>query len=297
MTVQKFFLSILLLVFAGLAHSQVVKFILSTGPGSGSDATIEIYSACFKKQGIDTVKEFKTGAEGLVAIKALQASVDTPQMINFLVGSFGLNMLSRFPGVDLLEDIHPFVYLSYNPIVLISKSSKLKTMDDLIAFGKQRPVNVAVSFGSGTYFIEKTLTALKVPYQLVPYKNHSTVMVDVMNGSVDAAMDTWAATKTLVEAGTLSLLTSTMENSYARKLGHKPMEFYNTELKNIPLGIILSSLPTLSKEKKQFIHSATMTCNKDPEVLQKLEKIHSTPSFLTTEEIRNIVKYTTSRSN
>ena len=83
---MKKILTILLLTFIGItsAYAQLVntdsntrtlKFILSTGPGSGTDSAIETYAPCLRNQNINIVKEFKPGAEGFIAIQALQQSV------------------------------------------------------------------------------------------------------------------------------------------------------------------------------------------------------------------------------
>ncbi len=76
---MKKLITLFLLTF-GIANAQThtFKFILSSGPGSGSDVSIETYAPCLKKQNISVLKEYKPGAEGLVAIKAPPAVHEDP---------------------------------------------------------------------------------------------------------------------------------------------------------------------------------------------------------------------------
>mgnify|MGYP000920111285 CR=1 FL=1 len=57
---MKKLLALFLLAF-GIANAQThtFKFILSSGPGSGSDISIETYAPCLKKQNINVLKDYK----------------------------------------------------------------------------------------------------------------------------------------------------------------------------------------------------------------------------------------------
>ena len=125
----------LVLLTIGIAQAQThtFKFILSSGPGSGSDVSIETYAPCLKKQNILVQKDYKPGAEGLVALKALQSYQDTDTTTHLLMGNFGLNVLSKFPSVDLLEDINPIVYMNSTPLVFVAQAGKYKSLPELIS--------------------------------------------------------------------------------------------------------------------------------------------------------------------
>jgi tripartite-type tricarboxylate transporter receptor subunit TctC len=277
------------------AQQQTLKFILSTGPGSGADITLDTYASCIKTQNLLAVKEFKPGADGLVAIKALQQSVDTPQVTHVLVGNFGLNMLSKFPGIDLLEDIHPLTYANAGPVVIVAKKGKFKSIDDIRALGKVRPINIGASFLSGTYIADQLFMDLKIPYQVIPYKNNVNAISDVVGDTLDFSIDTFMATKALVEGERLEIFTSTLDKRTATKYNHSNIEKYSAKLGKMPLGVILSTLPNVPKDKQNMIVNAIHTCNKDKEIIEKLEKIGSYPISLSTEEVRQIVKNTSGK--
>jgi len=291
---MKKLLAIFLLLF-GVANAQThtFKIILSSGPGSGSDVTLETYSSCISKQNITIVKDFKPGAEGLVAIKSLQQSQDSDNTTNILLGNFGLNVLSKFPNVDLLNDINPITYINSTPLVIVSKYNRYKSLDDLTNI--TTPINIGSPSSSGTFIVENLFKELKIPYQIIPYKNSVTGLTDVVNGSLDLFIDTYIGARPLLEAEKISMVTSTFDKRTAKKYNHEAIEKYSPSLGKMPLGLILSVKPSTDQNIRTMIIKAFNTCGKDNDVLAQLEKINSRPINLSTDEITRIVKTVTGK--
>ena len=290
---MKKLLAILLLFFnIAQAQTHTFKFILSSGPGSGSDTTIELYNPCFKRNGFATFKEFKPGAEGIVAIKYLNQQIDTDKVTYVLVGNFGMSALSKFPNINMLEDVHPITYLNQVNMAFVSKVGGVSSVEDLISISKQRPINVGISTASGTFLSENLFKHLNVPYQIIPYKNNTGAVVDIMNGNLDVAVDTLISAKQLTENERVQIITSTLDRKTATKYKHRSIDRYNSQLAGIPLGIILSVNPTVSKEDKILLAKLVNMCNNDTEIIDKLERIGSAPVYLNTEEIRQLIKQT-----
>lgn len=285
----------LLLLCFGIAQAQThtFKFILSSGPGSGSDVTLETYSPCLKQQNILTLKDFKPGAEGLVAIKALQNSQDNDNTTNILLGNFGLNVLGKFPNVDLLNDINPITYINSTPLVIVSKHNKYKSLEELI--NSPTPINVGSPSSSGTFLVENLFKELNIPYQIIPYKNSVSGLSDVVNGSVDLFVDTYIGSRPLLEAEKISMVTSTFDRRTAKKYSHEAVEKYSTSLGKMPLGLILSVKPSTSQSDRNMIIKAFQTCSKDSNILAQLEKVNSRPITISTDEIIRIVKTVTGK--
>jgi len=290
---MKKLLLVLSLLF-GIAHAQThtYKFILSSGPGSGSDTTVEAYSACFKKQDVLLIKEFKPGAEGVLAIKYLQQQTDTNKMTHVLVGNFGMSALSNFSNINMLEDVHPIVYLNQVNMAFISRTIGPSSIEDLVTISKSRPINVGISTASGTFLANKLFKSLNAPYQIVPYKNNTGAVVDILNGNLDVAIDTFISAKQLIDTEKIQIVTSTLDGKTANKFKHKSIDKYNSQLAGIPLGIILSVNPSLNKEGKTNLVKLVNMCNNDSEIVDKLEKMGSAPVNLSTDEIRQLIKHT-----
>jgi tripartite-type tricarboxylate transporter receptor subunit TctC len=290
---MKKLLALFLMAF-GIANAQThtFKFILSSGPGSGSDVSIETYAPCLKKQNINVLKDYKPGAEGLVALKALQAAQDTDSTTHLLMGNFGLNTLSKFPGVDLLEDINPLVYMNSTPLVFVAKAGKYKTLDELVADSKGKILNIGSPSASGSFLTETIFKDMNAQFQIVPYKTSVQGLTDVVNGNLDMFVDTFIGARPLVEANRIQIMTSTFDKTYATKFNHSNVGTYSTKLAKSPigLGLILSVQPSLDKETRNMIIKAIHTCGKDTDVVQKLEANSSHPVFLSTNDIVRMVK-------
>lgn len=290
---MKKLLAVLLLTF-GIAQAQThtFKFILSSGPGSGSDVSIETYAPCLKKQNINVLKDYRPGAEGLVALKALQQSQDTDNTTHLLMGNFGLNTLSKFPGVDLLEDINPIVYMNSTPLVFVAKAGKYKTFNEFIQDNKNRIINIGSPSVSGTFLSETMFKDMNVQYQIVPYKTSVSGLTDVINGNLDLFVDTFIGARPLMEANKIQIMTSTFDKVNATKFNHQPIGTYSPSLAKSPigLGLILSVNPTLDSDKRTMIIKSIHTCGKDIEVIQKLEMNSSHPVFLSTNDITKMIK-------
>jgi tripartite-type tricarboxylate transporter receptor subunit TctC len=290
---MKKLLAILFLFFEiANAQTHTFKFILSSGPGSGSDVSIETYAPCLKKQNITVLKDYKPGAEGLVALKALQSSQDTDTMTHLLMGNFGLNTLSKFPGVDLLEDINPLVYMNSTPLVFVAKAGKYKSLDELVSDSKGRILNIGSPSASGTFLTETIFKDMNATFQVVPYKSSVSGLTDVVNGNLDMFVDTFIGARPLVEANRIQIMTSTFDKTYATKFNHSNVGTYSSKLAKSPigLGLILSVQPSANKDTRNLIIKAIHTCGKDADVVQKLEANSSHPVFLTTNDIVNMIK-------
>jgi tripartite-type tricarboxylate transporter receptor subunit TctC len=245
-----------------------------------------------KKQNINVLKDYKPGAEGLVALKALQAAQDTDNTTHLLMGNFGLNTLSKFPGVDLLEDINPLVYMNSTPLVFVAKAGKYKSLDELVADSKGRMLNIGSPSASGTFLSDTIFKEMNVQFQVVPYKTSVQGLTDVVNGNLDMFVDTFIGARPLVEANRIQIMTSTFDKAYATKFNHSNVGTYSNKLAKSPigLGLILSVQPSLDKDTRNIIIKAIHTCGKDTDVIQKLEANSSHPVFLSTNDIVRMVK-------
>jgi tripartite-type tricarboxylate transporter receptor subunit TctC len=190
----------------------------------------------------------------------------------------------------MLEDVHPITYLNQVNMAFITKAGGANSIEDLIVLSKQRPINVGISTASGTFLSENLFKHLNVPYQIIPYKNNTGAVVDIMNGNLDVAVDTLISAKQLTENERVQIITSTLDRKSAGKYKHKSIDRYNSQLAGIPLGIILSVNPTVGKEDKVLLAKLVNMCNNDNEIIDKLERVGSAPVYLNTDEIRQLIK-------
>jgi tripartite-type tricarboxylate transporter receptor subunit TctC len=271
------------------AESELYKFIIPGGPGSGSDRTIDIYKECFASQSIHITKEFKPGADGLVAVKALQNSTDTKNTINILLGNFGLNMLSNFPGIDYLNDIHPLTYLSFVNMVIAGKEENQLTIAKLKEMSSNKPITVGSPNTSGNFIIENLFKDLGISYEIISYNNISQALIDVAGGNLDIVINTYISTLPMLDNKKLSIITSTFDSKTAKQKGHLNIYHYSSKLEKMQLGFILSSKPTLEDSYRKKLVDAVLICNKDDQIKNKLESVGAYPAFVTTVEVRKVI--------
>ena len=191
---------------------------------------------------------------------------------------------------DLLEDINPTVYMNRIAMVFVGKTGKTDTIDELRTLSKTRPINAGSSTVLGNFMIETMFTELSIPYQVIPYKNNVNMLTDTVNGSLDILLDTYIGAKPMLETGKVKIIASTFDKRTANKYNHESIQSFSRKLGKMPLGILLSVNPSVSKESRTMLVNSIYECNKDSDVLNKLESMSSGPMFYTTEEIRNIVK-------
>jgi len=194
-----------------------------------------------------------------------------------------------------LEDIHPITYLTQTSLVFIGKPGT--TLEELIKNSKKdKPVTIGTTFVGGTWLVERLFTTLNVPYQVVPYKNNVNLNVDVINGSLDMAVDTFLAANQLSSAGRVQIVLSSLNKKDASKYNLVSIENYDAVLAAIPFGPILSVAPSTNQQFKDLLEKKVIDCNQDEETTQRIKKLGGTPVIMTTDNLRKIVKSTSSKN-
>ena len=285
------FFSAMVLAFAVNATTDhKVKFILATGPGSAADVTLTTIGSCLQDKGVDFIKEFAVGGDGLVAIKTLQgahAKESTP----VLVGHFGLNVMGRYPGVDLLEDIRPIAYLAATSYVVLTKAGEVATIEELRVKSKTKPITIGIAGGGPEFIAKQLFESVGVAYQIIPYSKGTIATTDVIGGVIDLYVAPLTGIKPMIEAGRVTVVTSTStDHDFNNKYKHTSIKKYNPELYGYTGGVIISVRPDTTSEFNSWLTQVVLKCNADTEVSAKFKAMGNEPVFLTTNEVRHIVK-------
>lgn len=173
---------------------RVIKLIVPFAAGGNADINGRIVGDIVHKAlGQPVVVENRAGAGGGVGAEFAARAV--PDGYTLLVGSNGPLTVNPFVNPNLtydpLADFAPVAMVSYVPhVVIVSNKLGLKSLPDLIALSKTRPVTLATSgFGSATHMtIERFKRATGADITHVPYKSGGSLMPDVISGNVDGAM-------------------------------------------------------------------------------------------------------------
>ena len=186
---------------------KAIRLIVPFAAGGNADINGRVVGdVVHKALGQPVVVENRAGAGGGTGAEFTARAA--PDGYTFLVGSNGPLTINPFVNAnvtyDPLSDFAPVAMISYVPHVLIV-GNKLgpKTLAELIAFSKTRPVTLATSgFGSATHMtVERFKQATGAAITHVPYKSGGALLPDVITGNVDGAMTEMSTAMELHKGG------------------------------------------------------------------------------------------------
>jgi tripartite-type tricarboxylate transporter receptor subunit TctC len=152
------------------------------------------------------VVENRGGAGGAVGAEAVARAA--PDGYTLLVGSNGpltVNFVMHAKlAYNSLTDFAPVALTSYVPhAIILSNKVAAKTIADLIALSKTRPVTLATSgVGSATHMtLERFKAATGANITHVPYRGGGALMPDLIAGTVDGSMTEFSTAMSLHKGG------------------------------------------------------------------------------------------------
>jgi len=152
------------------------------------------------------VVENRGGAGGAVGAEAVARAA--PDGYTLLVGSNGpltVNPVMQAKlAYDPLKDFAPVALTSYVPhAIILSNKVAAKTIPELIALSKTRPVTLATSgVGSATHMtLERFKAATGANITHVPYRGGGALMPDLIAGTVDGSMTEFSTALSLHKGG------------------------------------------------------------------------------------------------
>jgi tripartite-type tricarboxylate transporter receptor subunit TctC len=147
-----------------------------------------------KSLGQPLVMDNRGGAGGSIGVAlASKAKPDGYTITSATISTHAINA-SLYPDLqyDPIKDFEPVILMGYVPnVLLVNVDSPYKTVQDLIAAGKQKPLTFA-SAGNGT---SQHLTSELFKKQSgiqgthVPYRGSPQALQDLMGGRVDFMFD------------------------------------------------------------------------------------------------------------
>ena len=173
---------------------RTIRLIVPFAAGGNADINGRVVADVMQRAlGQPVVVENRAGAGGGVGAEFVARAA--PDGYTLLVGSNGPLTINPIVNAninyDSLKDFAAVALVSYVPHVLVV-SDKLgaKTIPDLLALSRTRPINLATSgVGSaGHMTLERFKHATGAQIAHVPYKSGGSLLPDVISGNVDGAM-------------------------------------------------------------------------------------------------------------
>jgi tripartite-type tricarboxylate transporter receptor subunit TctC len=134
--------------FAAKFPSRNIKVYVPTREGGGADRNLRAFTSIWKKYlGVNFQPAFYPGAAGRVGYEKYMgiAKADCYELLFGNMGPELLNWVIKKPTFKL-EDYFYFGQMDRDPgIIFVSRKSKFKHIDEIVAAGKKRTINVGVS--------------------------------------------------------------------------------------------------------------------------------------------------------
>jgi tripartite-type tricarboxylate transporter receptor subunit TctC len=212
--------AILFLAHAGL-HAQPypskpIRFVISFGPGSASDALARIAGQDLSQSlGQPVVVVPKPGADG--ALSALDVKRSAADGYTFLFGTNSALAVApnirKEPPYDVMADFTPVTYLGDNTFfIVVHPSVPAKSIAELIAYAKANPKALNSAAGNTYALVATAMFAVNngIVMHSVPYKSEPDAIPDLLSGRVHLMFGTSTNVSAHAKDGKLRVLATTL---------------------------------------------------------------------------------------
>ena len=190
--------------------TRPVRFILTLGPGSGTDIGARLLTdGLAKKWNQSVVIENKPGGDGIVAIAAFVGAKDDHVLLMSPTSAFTAHPFLHDNLPYRPEDLAPIARVSNTFVgITVPSASPANSLDELIALLRAKPgeLNWAGVTGANAFMFEAWLNANKLDMKKVPYRNAVDAARDVAENRVQAYQSAVAIAQPQIEAGKIKLL-------------------------------------------------------------------------------------------
>ncbi len=196
--------------------NKPIRFIISFGPGSASDALARIAGQeLTATMGQPVIVMPKPGADG--ALSALEVKRANADGYTFLFGTNSSlavvpNMRKEVP-YDVMKDFTPVTYLGDNTFfVVVHPSVPAKSLSELIAHAKANPKLLNYAAGNTFALVGTALFANNngLSMQAVTFKSEPDALVDLLSGRIHLMFSTSTIAGPQVREGKLRVLATTL---------------------------------------------------------------------------------------
>jgi tripartite-type tricarboxylate transporter receptor subunit TctC len=174
----------------GAFPSKPVDVVTHASPGGGTDTTARTMLVGAREAlGVEMAIVPKVGGGGLVAMSYVSAQ---PRDGHTLMGITPTHLfaIARGQGPLKIEDLVGVARATDDPIVVMVRStSDVKSLEDLIALGRRRPIKWGTTQIGGVDHVAGAVLARTAGTELsvVPFGGGGEVVTNLMGGNVDAA--------------------------------------------------------------------------------------------------------------
>jgi len=191
-----------------------VEWVLWSSPGGGSDITTRTVGIPLRKSlGKPLVIINMPGGNGARAMTYIQNRPADGYTLIFITGTL-ITAIERGLVDYSIDDFVPVYMFNYDPqTIVVSAKGEIKSLDDLIKLGKERPLKWAMTgLGDNEHVhIDIFAKAVGIKYDPVVYQSGGETVVAALGGVVDVLMGNPSEVIGQVEAGNLNVVCTLSE--------------------------------------------------------------------------------------
>jgi tripartite-type tricarboxylate transporter receptor subunit TctC len=173
--------------------NKEIRLVVGYPPGGSTDLLARIVAESLSKTiGQRVIVENQAGANSAIATRAVARAAKDGYTLLFNATHMGANVYSMKEAGYTWADFAPVGGVAYTPWVIIvnTASSKAKTLQDFIAFGRANPGKLTYAT-NGSHSVNNLMAhrlneSAKLGWREVPYKGAPQAMQDLQGGSIDA---------------------------------------------------------------------------------------------------------------
>jgi tripartite-type tricarboxylate transporter receptor subunit TctC len=291
-------IAILLSATAGRADdwpSRPIRVIVPLSPGSAADVVPRIVFEQVSAQiGQPIVIENRPGASGTIGAHAVaNATADGYTLLAHSSAHVIAKATVANIPYDPVRDFTAVAPLGNLPNVLvISPEKNIKTLQQLVAFGKTRPITFgSIGVGSPVHLaMERLRLSADFKAQAITFKGAPEALVEVMAGRVDVYYAPLSAALSMIKSGKVLPLTVSSPTR-APTLPNVPTSVeagYPNSSYQFWLGVFAPAKtpPAILERLNAEIEKALQ----EPEVRAKLEKLGVQPMAMKPQDFAQFVK-------
>jgi tripartite-type tricarboxylate transporter receptor subunit TctC len=193
--------------------SQPVRFVIAFGPGGVADTTSRLVAEKLgEKLGQRVIIENNPGGGGIAAARAVLSAPADGHTLALLTNGTSISV-SLFNNLTFnpLTDFAPVTKIGkFEFFLAANANSPYRSLADMIKAAREAPgkLNVGTVNPGSTQHLSALLlkSTAGIEFQWVPFRNSPDLLVALLRGDVDAAIDAYAAFRGNIDDGKLRAL-------------------------------------------------------------------------------------------
>jgi tripartite-type tricarboxylate transporter receptor subunit TctC len=197
--------------------SKAIRVLVPFGAGSSTDIVMRILAQPLSLSlGQPVVVENKPGADGAIAAaEVAKAQADGYTLLLATNSPMSAAPHMRHLPYDALQDFTPISLVgNYTFFVLVHPSVPARTLQQLIAYARANPGKLNYATGNTSGIVMTAMLASQAGIELVhvPYKSEPPAITDLLSGTIQVMISSYATVAPHLREGKLRALVTTLPN-------------------------------------------------------------------------------------